>query len=150
MMAAKKTPGKSKNKIADKKKKLTAKKQRLKKLEQRLRKVDKELALIEKELRSGGAKSKIVEADLKRLEKKLLHLEVEESEPKKPEDARKFYRQFVFKCKKCRGQFGKRINIPPVKKKLVCPACGKDHTLGLYPSSRFYLVFHSKHIEVKK
>ncbi|MFH1789207.1 MAG: hypothetical protein ABH834_07485 [Candidatus Altiarchaeota archaeon] len=150
MMASKKKKVEDKKALSEKKKKLTAKKNKLKKLEDRLKKVDKELALIEKELRSGGAKSKIVEADLKRLERKLMHLEVEEDEPKTPQDPRRFYRKFVFKCKKCKGQFDKKVNLPTVSKKLVCPACGKDHTLGLYPSSRFYHVSHSKDIEIKK
>ena len=152
MAAKKKTPPKTQKKKAlkAKKKKLSARKQNLKKIETRLQRVDKELALIEKELRRGGGDSKVVEADLRKLESRLMHLDLEETQPKKTDEHKKFYRKFVFKCKGCKGQFDKNINVAPIKKKLVCPACGKDHTLGLTPSSRFYHVSNSKHIEIKK
>ena len=152
MAAKKKKPQKTQKKkaLTVKKKKLTARKKNLEKIETRLKRVDKELALIEKELREGRGASKLVEADLRKLETRLMHLDLEETQPKTIDEHKKFYRNFIFKCKTCKGRFDKKINVAPIKKKLVCPACGKDHTMGLTPSSRFYHVQHSKDIEIRK
>jgi rRNA maturation endonuclease Nob1 len=149
-MASKKNVGKTKT-LSEKKKKLTVRNKNLKKLEKRLKNVDKELAVIEKELlASGSQRSRLLDEDLRGVETKLLHLDVPVREPaEKEKNAPDFYRHFVFKCMKCKGEFEKRINMPPIKKSITCPACGKDHALGFYPSSRFYHVSHSKDIEIK-
>jgi rRNA maturation endonuclease Nob1 len=152
MKSKKKTSDAKKKILAERKKKLTVRKKSLKKLEDRLKIVDRELSLIEKELMSSeGTRSKIVEEDLKMLEGRLLHMDFEKAAaPEKGESHRKAYRNFVFKCKKCLNEFDKMIDVPPVKKKVVCPACGRDHTLGVYPSSRFYHVYPSEYIEIRK
>jgi len=149
-MASKKTADNKNKALNEKKKKLVTRKKNLKKLENRLKNVDKELVIIEKELRtSRNQRSRVVDEDLRNLETKLLHLDVAGPAPEKGELTQSFYRHFVFKCKKCQGEFDRNISISPIQKNLVCPACGKDHSLGLYPSSRFYHVSHSKDIEIK-
>ncbi|GEM_PF-1507141 len=150
-MASKKKTPQDKKKLAVKKKKLEKKKKKLEKIEQRLKRVDKDLIIIEKELRLGeGLRSKVVDADLKRIETRLMHLDFDNIEGLEETDPPKFYRKFVFKCKKCKSGFDKNIKVPPIKKRITCPSCGRDHTLGLYPSSRFYNVEHSQDIVIIK
>lgn len=137
-------------KLSDRKKKIVARKKKLQLVEKRIRIVDRELALIEKELSSSSdLNSRILDKDLKTVRRRLVDLHVEEKKGAETSPPT-FYKKFVFRCKKCSGDFEQNIRVTPLRKKLVCPACGKDHTIGITPSSRFYHVHPSEHIEIRK
>jgi len=130
-----------------KKKELAARKKNLQKIEKRLKIVDKELYAIEKELKKGGVDSKLMDEELRGVRRRLLEMEPDERERVV---SRKFYRNFVVKCRKCTEEFEHKTQVRPTKSKVKCCGCGKTYEIAITPSSRFHHFEFPEDIKVVK
>jgi rRNA maturation endonuclease Nob1 len=132
-------------KFAERKKELDARRQHLERLEKKLGAIDFALADIEKEiLASRNLRSVLVDEDLR--EKKTLAMHVEKTAAR-PHD-RAFYRRFILRCEDCRNQFERELKVKPLEERLYCPACGRDHTIGVRPSTRIHSIALPKTLKI--
>jgi len=137
-----------KKEFSARKKVLDEKRKHLEDLEKKLGKVDKQLSEIEEELaKAGFLESVVVDEDLKK-RSKAVRLDVSIDE-KRPQDKR-FYRNFVMRCLECKNKFERQVNLETVQKRFYCPACGKDHSLGIHPSTRIHTVSVPKSLKLVK
>lgn len=120
------------------------KKKHIARIEKRLKNLDRELTSIEKDIRLS-LDSSIVDEDIGT--RKLVSMDVSVSNRDKAKNLKRFYKKFVFRCMKCKENFKKEIQLKPVKKKLKCSACGKVHSIGVSPSSRYHSISIPKSLE---
>lgn len=142
-----KTAAERKKHLSRKKTGLDKRRKKLESLEKKLGKVDKDLAIIEEELSMGPSESVLVDQDIEG-RRETLALDVEEGEGR-PGD-RRFYRNFVLRCQECKRQFEREIQVKTVQKRLYCPACGKDHIVGIHPSTRIHNLTFPKSLKLVK
>lgn len=117
-------------------------------LEKRLRKVDGDLTEIEEGLLEAGlSKSTVVDQDIE-ARKKTLAMDV--SDGVGGGGGKSFYRNFVLRCEACKKQFENEIKIQPISRIIYCPTCGKDHAIGIHPSTRIHHIVFPKSLKLLK
>jgi len=86
-------------------------------------------------MEAGLQKSVVVDEDLAE-RKKMLAMEVSHADDSA--GGKTFYRNFVLRCGACKRQFENELRLKPVVRVIYCPSCGKDHAVGIHPSTRIH------------